>query len=196
MKRFLIALCFLLSFSNSYSQGGGVYIGASAGLGLNGYSSRITTGYEVVVTNSMNLGSSYGFCVGLVTNGGTKMGFSYSFSDNANIYGDIVALKNISFDFATHYEIYNDLYYCPEFNLGGILGAVSSSYDFPIVGLQLQLSILQLEYRPTHHFAISTNLCYGAAYFLKGGDQLLLFEENIFNVSLCSSPLVTFKYYF
>lgn len=201
MKRLLLILCTsILCLHSAYSQQGGFYIGGSFGYGYNGWSSRLTSYHgqfeEVTVGNSVSMDSSYSVSLGVVANNGIKIGMTYNHSNNISLGNGVVALESISVDFATYHQIYDHLYYCPEFNMAGVFGGVSSAIEFPILGAQVQLSLLQLEYRPANHFAITTKLLYADAYFLRGGDESILYEENILNASLCSSPMVSFKYYF
>lgn len=201
MKKLLMIFCSLiLCLHNAYSQDGGFYIGGSLGYGYNGWSARITNDLgsweNVVVDNSVNMGSSYNLSLGVVAKNGFKIGMTYYHTNNIHLGNSVVALEELSLDFATYYQIYDNLYYCPEFNMAGVFGGVSSAIEFPILGAQVQLSLLQLEYRPANHFAITTKLLYADAYFLRGGNESILYEENILNASLCSSPMVSFKYYF
>ena len=201
MKRFLVMLGVLVLCVHSvYSQNGGLFIGGSLGYGYNGWSTRVTNFHgsweDVTVDNSISMGASYGLSLGVVARNGIKIGMTYNHSGNISLGNGVVELESLSLDFATYYQIYDTLYYCPELNVGGIIGGVSTAIDFPIVGAQMQLSLLQLEYRPANHFAITTKLLYADAYLLQGGDETFLYEENILNASLCASPIVTFKYYF
>lgn len=144
MKRItLLLLCTLtLLTGKSYAQEKGeMYIGGDLSLGL-------TT-------------STYNETDNVETSFSIAPEFAYFVTDNLRIGGSInyeyylVHEILINPSIAYYVKLADKFYYVPEFSIGGGLILYE---DLKYLGLQLELGLFAVEFRPTDHFAMSVSL--------------------------------------
>ena len=201
MKRFLLIVSVLFVSLQMYSQEQGQwYIGGRVGFEVSGVSISIADSYDTVNSTGATVNSSFCIDAGYFLTDKVKvgLGFSQSSSNSARM----VVLKTMYGSLAYYKEIVDGLYYVPEFLIGVVAGGSMTIEDlrFPLDGMELGLSLLQLEYKPTEHFSTAIDLGYtifasvgGATTFQRDSVGL---AAGIFTASLGITPSVTFKYYF
>lgn len=206
MKKVMFLIASLIVATNVFSQAKEeFYIGGGAGLGttVNGFlvSDKVTD-----VESFAAIGNAeFHFECGYFVADKLKLGAIFQASTATNTtsaYETAMGLASLGGSFAYYVEIAEGLYYVPEF-VGSVLFSgyfFEDPLNFPLVGVSAALSFVQLEFRPTKHFATSVNL--GSLGFTSAagsvnykGTTLDLVLANL-NVALGVSPSVTFKYYF
>ena len=203
MKKFvtLFASVMLVSMSINAQEQGKFYVGGYAGLSASGTAMTLSDGYDTTGGTTVQANLGYGINVGYFLTDKVKIGLGYEQSGNQTDNTTRTILSQFYGSFAYYKEIANGLYYAPEFQLGFANGDMQvEAASFPLSGIYISLSLLQLEFKPTEHFSTAINLGYATLASVGGatnyqGDSLSL-NTAVFTTTLGLSPSVTFKYYF
>ncbi len=203
MKKFvtLLASVMLVSMSVKAQEQGKFYVGGYAGLSASGAAMTLNDGYDTIGDATVQANLGYGINIGYFLTDKVRIGFGYEKSGNQSDNTTKTILGQFYGSFAYYKEIANGLYYAPEFQIGFANGDMQvDAATFPLSGIYLGLSLLQLEFKPTEHFSTAINLGYATLASVGGatnyqGDSIGL-STAVFAASLGVSPSVTFKYYF
>ncbi len=203
MKKFvtLLASVMLVSMSIKAQEQGKFYVGGFAGLSATGVGMAMTDGYDTFDATSVQANLGYGISVGYFLTDKVKVGFGYEKSGSQTDNASNTILGQFYGSFAYYKEIVNGLYYAPEFKIGFANGDMQiETSTFPLSGIYLGLSLLQLEFKPTEHFSTAINLGYATLASVGGTTNYqgynLRLNTAVFATTLGLSPSVTFKYYF
>lgn len=197
----LLSSVMLVSMSINAQEQGNFYLGGYVGFSAIGTSMVLTDGYNSSSDTSVQANVGYGISIGYFLTDKVKVGFGYEKSGNQTDNTSQIFLGQFYGSFAYYKEIANGLYYTPEFQIGFANGNMQFDVlNFPLSGMYLSLSLLQLEFKPTEHFSTAINLGYATLASVGGainyqGDSLSL-NTAVFTTTLGLTPSVTFKYYF
>lgn len=197
----ILASVLLVSMSIKAQVQGDFYIGGYAGVSATGVGMTMSDRYDTVSDTSVQANVGYGISMGYFLTDKVKVGFGYEMSGNQTDNTNMIILGQFYGSFAYYKEIANGLYYTPEFQIGFANGDMQiEAVSFPLSGIYIGLSLLQLEFKPTEHFSTSINLGYATLSSVGGainfqGDSIGL-NTAVFATSLGLSPSITFKYYF
>ena len=203
MKRFLLIVSVLFVSLQLYSQEQGKwYVGGKVGFDVAGVSMSIADSYDTINSTTATMNSGFGIEGGYFLTDKVKVGLGFEQSSSNSDNTSVVVLKSLYGSLAYYKEIVDGLYYVPEFKIGIVAGGSITMEDLniPLDGMYLDLSLVQLEFKPTEHFSTAINLGYttfasvgGATTYQRDSVGL---AGGIFTATLGITPSVTFKYYF
>lgn len=207
MKKIVLAGLFLImaSFCANAQLKGKLYLGGNVGLDTNISVGAISNGYDTISVDDVEVYGIANFTIGYFISDKWRISAYYetnaeadsSNGENQNeLYYD-----SIGMGLAFYKEIADGLYYVPEIKICSVKGEVAfEEASFPLDGYSYNISLFQLEFKPTKHFATSVNLGYlnildlGGATTVQGTSLGLAVGSIVATIGL--RPTVTFKYYF
>ena len=175
-KLFSLMLCLSALFASSAvaQTKGDMYVGGNIGLGV----AAVGEGNYSVSSVSFSLAPEFSYFVADNFRVGVEVAYKLS---------EGVSLFSFQPTFAYYVKLVDNLYYTPEFKIGGGFAA-TEGYTTGLFSLGLDL--FALEFMPSKHVGISLSLVNMTYNLLPEG------PIGTFNFGLLSSPEVGFRYYF
>lgn len=212
MKRFLLTSIAIVAIScyAHAQQKGEFYLGGNVGVDTAVSAVALSDGYDTGSETTIQANVGINFTVGYFLSNKWRIAAYYEANATASgTYTDaeeVTPTTNLSYDsaglgLAYYKEIADGFYYVPELKICKAWGEFDvEGVNFPLDGYSFNISLFQLEYRPTTHFATTVNLGYFNILNLGGATSGLGYTldmamgTGIATINL--RPTVTFKYYF
>ena len=211
MRRFFLTSVAIIaiSFCTHAQQKGEFYLGGNVGVDCAASAVALSDGYDTGSETTIQANVGLNFTIGYFLS--DKWRIAAYYETNATASGTYIGAEEVTptilaYDSAglglAHYkEIADGFYYVPELKICKAWGEFDvEGVTFPLDGYSFNISLFQLEYRPTTHFATTVNLGYFNILNLGGATSGLGYTlgmamgTGIATINL--HPTVTFKYYF
>ena len=198
-----------ISFCTHAQQKGELYLGGNVGFDCAASAVALSDGYDTGSETTIQANVGLNFTIGYFLSDTWRIAAYYETNATASgtyigaeeVTPTILAYDSAGLGLAYYKEIADGFYYVPELKICKAWGDVNIEVvNFPLDGYSFNISLFQLEYRPTTHFATSMNIGYlnflglGGAAPVSGHSVGLAVNTVITTINL--RPTVIFKYYF
>ena len=198
---------FAVCFCANAQLKGKFYLGGNLGLDFNSVAIVVDDGYDSITEDVGQIDAGVNFTAGYFLSDRWRVSLYYDANASLSLTNGS-ATTDFSYDsiglgLSFYKEIADGLYYAPEVKVCGAWGDLeleSNGIGFPLEGYSFNVSLLQLEYMPTEHFATSVNVGYldflvlGGVTTIQGYPLGVGLGQGVLTAGL--RPTITFKYIF
>ena len=205
-KLFLTSVVLLaISFCAHAQQKGEFYLGGNIGIDCAVSAIALSDGYDTGSDSTIQANVGMNFTLGFFLSDKWRIAAYYDVNATSSATNEAnpttISYDSIGLGLAYYKELADGLYYVPELKVCGAWGELDVENEvFPLDGYSFNVSLFQLEYRPTQHFATSVNLGYLNFLDLGGATSNLGYSLGLAMGTIVATvnlrPQVTFKYYF
>lgn len=216
MKRILLAIVATLVAGGiaSAQHKGEYYLGGSLGYSTGMTSTKLFDEDELISTSKSYSGDKFhiqpefGYFVADNLRISAILDYGYEASKIGKANGKWLRTRIHTLEIGPSISYYvrlaDKFYYTPEFRFLAAVGFISNdktsqySYNLTAAGFDIGLSLLQVEFRPTQHFAMSVSIASLSYTYITGSDFDLGIKANTsaFSINMLRNASVGFKYYF